>query len=122
MSFASPQSFFGAFALRHIDGRSDHFDKLSRSIEDWMPHAKNVLNSSIGQQKLVVTGALRFVAATPCALRSHSVAILRVNSLQEHFFGGPRLMRIDTKDAVEFLGAVDHLVAAWIPGPTARLA
>ena len=82
VTLAATQGFFDAPALRDIDHRSNHLNKLSRGTQDGMADAMNVFDCSIRFNDPELDVAVHFLKEHPVSCQPELLTIFRVDSLR----------------------------------------
>src|SRR5579864_5855021 len=109
---------FSTLALRDIDHRADHLNKLPSGTQDWMADTMNVFDFSVGLHDSELYVATYFIEECPFISQLQLFAVFWVYSLQplvEHWWA---LLRIKTEKSEHFVGPVHGLVACAINGTT----
>src|SRR6516165_9523857 len=83
-----------AFALRHIDVRSDHFDSFSIRGKQWVARRLDIFDCSIEKHDSELEYEISFLTQGLINLCTHSLAIIWMDPLENSFPVGEPLLRI----------------------------
>src|ERR1700759_4967173 len=112
--------FLGAFSLRHVEMRADHFNRFSGRLQDAMADPMNVFYPSVRQYDSVLDGVLSAVVRNPVKALPDLITVVGMDAFKDHLASrGPRL-RIEAPNSKVFLRPVEDLAKASICGPTTR--
>jgi hypothetical protein len=81
VTLATAQGFFGTPALRDIDHRANHLNKLSIGIQNWVADGMNVSDGSIGSHDSELDIAMDFLEERLITCHPEFVMVFWVNSL-----------------------------------------
>src|SRR6202008_2627535 len=101
--------FFGTLALRDIDHRADHLNKLFSGTQNWMADAMNVFDCSIRLHDSELYVATYFIEECPFIRHLQLFAVFWVYSLQPLVERWWALLWIKTEKSEHFVGPVHGL-------------